>query len=226
MPPLVSVVLPTYNRPQYLRRALASVMRQSFDDYEIVVVNDAGAKVEHVVSEFPKVRLMTHSQNKGLSGARNTGIRIAEGKYITYIDDDDIWLPEHLHMVVQHLEILPWRVVYTDTYWWYQERWLVPERSEEFSRAGLRKKQQTTIISVAHWKTCNTDKDVWFDEGLRFMEDWDYLLKMAKFYDFLHIKQATTCYSKRNVGDQITSNQEAISAACEFIRERHGINGR
>ena len=223
--PLVSVVLPTYNRPQYLRRALTSVMRQSFKDYEIIVVNDAGADVSHVVDEFPKTKLVTHEKKKGLSGARNTGIRVAEGKYIAYLDDDDIWLPDHLHQVTQHLQILPWRLVYTDTYWWYQERYLVPERSEDFSRRGLRKKQQTTIISVGIWRDCHYEKDIWFDEDLRFMEDWDYLLKMAKFYDFLHIKQATTCYSKRQIGDQITSNQTAIKAAVEFIKRRHGING-
>jgi glycosyltransferase involved in cell wall biosynthesis len=189
------------------------------------VVNDAGADVSHVVDEFHKTQLVTHDINGGLSAARNTGIRVADGKYITYLDDDDIWLPDHLYQVTQHLEILPWRVVYTDTYWWYQERYLVPERSEDFSRKGLRKKQQTTIISVALWKSCHYDKDIWFDEGLRYMEDWDYLLKMSKFYDFLHIHKATSCYSKRLIGDQITSDQEKIKEACDFIRKRHGING-
>ena len=99
MTPLVSIILPTYNRPRLLRRALWCIEEQTFTDYEVIVVNDAGDwEMEYWAKEYGGVQNFTfinHSKNEGLSASRNTGIKAATGKYITYQDDDDIWFPEH-----------------------------------------------------------------------------------------------------------------------------------
>jgi glycosyltransferase involved in cell wall biosynthesis len=113
-PPSVSVVVPTHDRPDTLREALASIAAQTYDDLEAIVVNDAGADVRAVVDTFPFARLVEHEQNRGLAGARNTGIRAARGTYVAYLDDDDIFLPEHLGTLVSVLESTGAAVAYGD----------------------------------------------------------------------------------------------------------------
>lgn len=120
--PTVSVVIPTYNGKDHLRRAIRSVLDQQFNDLELVVVDDASTDVttETVVGEFddPRVRCITHSVNRGGSAARNTGIDATEGEYIAFLDDDDMWLPHKLDRQVACLEDRSeeWVAVYTDLY--------------------------------------------------------------------------------------------------------------
>lgn len=94
--PKVSVVITTYNRARLLPRAVNSVLAQTFDDYEIIIVDDCSP--DHtwdVVCKFndPRIRSIRHERNMGVSAARNTGIANARGKYITFLDDDDELLP-------------------------------------------------------------------------------------------------------------------------------------
>ena len=90
--PVFSIVLPTYNRPELLRRAISSVCRQTFQDFELIVVDD-GSTVP-CCSGFaepgdPRIRLIRNPSNIGVAGARNVGIEAARGTYISFLDDDD-----------------------------------------------------------------------------------------------------------------------------------------
>lgn len=96
--PLVSVVLPTYNRAPLLRRSIGSVLRQSFSDLELVVVDDGSRdNTEEVVSAFndPRVRYLPRP-NGGVAAARNTGVQAARGRYLAFQDSDDEWLLDKL----------------------------------------------------------------------------------------------------------------------------------
>ncbi len=75
---------PTYNRPEMLEHAIKSVISQSYKDFEVIVVNDAGANVSHIISAIgdPRVKCVKHEKNRGLAAARNTGINAARGEYI------------------------------------------------------------------------------------------------------------------------------------------------
>jgi glycosyltransferase involved in cell wall biosynthesis len=98
IPPLFSIIIPTYNRAHLLKIAIQSVSDQTFEDWEIVVVDDGSVdETKEVVSAFSeeKVRYV-FQQNQELSAARNTGIRNSRGTYICFLDDDDYYLPEHL----------------------------------------------------------------------------------------------------------------------------------
>ena len=98
--PLVSVVITAYNRAETIRRAVDSVMAQSVDDFEIIVVDDASTdETADVVKtlENPKIRLIRNSVNKGIGGAKNVGVLGAHGRYVAFLDSDDEWLPGKLH---------------------------------------------------------------------------------------------------------------------------------
>src|ERR1035437_10187989 len=91
--PFVSVIVPTYNRPSLLDRALRSILGQTYRRFEILVVNDGGPDVTAVLDELQcgqALRYFVHPSNQGIAAARNTGMREARGKYIAYLDDDDI----------------------------------------------------------------------------------------------------------------------------------------
>lgn len=105
--PVVSVVLPTYNRSALLERAIGSVLRQTYGDLELIVVDDASAEdPRSIVDAFgdDRVRLMRHPENRGNAAARNTAIRSARGRFLAFLDDDDEWAPEKLELQVPVLE--------------------------------------------------------------------------------------------------------------------------
>jgi glycosyltransferase involved in cell wall biosynthesis len=103
--PLVSVVIPTYNQPAFLRKALDSVFAQTFTDYEIIVVNDGSTDDtgEHLKGYGERIRLITQ-ENQGIGRARNRGMDAASGRYIAFLDHDDLWHPAKLETQVAYMQ--------------------------------------------------------------------------------------------------------------------------
>lgn len=97
--PVVSVVIPTHNREQFVGRAIRSVLAQTYTDFELIVVDDGSTdNTAGVVGSFkdPRIRFVRHEQNRGVSASRNTGIRMSRGEYVAFQDSDDEWLPQKL----------------------------------------------------------------------------------------------------------------------------------
>lgn len=107
--PLVSVVMPVYNSEKYLAAAIDSIIAQTFDDFELILVDDAstdgsGKILRAYADRDDRIRLLQLAQNKEEAAARNHGIALARGKYIAAMDSDDISLPERLQMQLNCLE--------------------------------------------------------------------------------------------------------------------------
>lgn len=99
--PRVSVVIPAFNCKKFIASAVKSVIEQSHKNVEIIIVDDASTdgtyeEVTSLKKLFPQVILISNNRTKGPSGARNTGLSIASGEYVAFLDADDIWLPNHL----------------------------------------------------------------------------------------------------------------------------------
>ncbi len=105
--PKVSVVMPTYNRPEFLPKAINSILKQTYQDFEIIIVDD-GTKIraDKVISKInnSKIKYIQHKENKGGAAARNTGIKNAKGEYIAFLDDDDEWLSKKLETQMRDFE--------------------------------------------------------------------------------------------------------------------------
>jgi glycosyltransferase involved in cell wall biosynthesis len=103
--PLVSVIVPTHNRPEMLREALASVRLQTFTDYEIIVVSNGerSTVASAEAAELYKARFLSLPDGN-VSTARNGGIAAAQGEWIAFLDDDDLWLPNKLEHHVRHTD--------------------------------------------------------------------------------------------------------------------------
>lgn len=105
--PYFSIIVPLYNKESFVRDALNSILKQTYTDYEVIIVNDASTDDSAIVAETflsDKIRIIQHDKNKGLAAARNTGIQNATSNFITYLDADDVWKPtflEHIFSLTQ-----------------------------------------------------------------------------------------------------------------------------
>lgn len=111
--PLVSVIITTYRNEQYLRRAIESVLHQTYPNIELIVVDDnqpdspARKATEAITADYPTAIYLRHSENRNGAAARNTGIAAATGKYIAFLDNDDIYFSDHIDSCVRALSKNP-----------------------------------------------------------------------------------------------------------------------
>jgi glycosyltransferase involved in cell wall biosynthesis len=193
--PVVSVVIPTYNRAHLIGESIHSVLDQTYGDFELVVVDDGSSDdTEAVVRRFhdPRIRYI-YQENQGISGARNTGIRNARGKYIGFLDSDDLWLPQLLEVQVAALDADP------EVGLVYAKAQAMNERGHPKTQLrGAREKYpgetlksllcgdfgciQTTVVR----RECFDLAGV-FDETLTTSVDWDMSLRQSRVCRFHYV---------------------------------------
>lgn len=233
--PLVSVIIPTYNRPDTLHEALASLEQQTFRDFDVVVVNDAGHDVTAIVEGFSRtlaIRTIRHEENRGLPASRNTGLKATRSTYVTYLDDDDIYYPHHLETLVRAARLSGSKVVYSDAvHLQYRNEAtgrVIVQRdvpySFDFSRDRFLYENYTPVLCVLHERAC-LDEVGLFDESFRdALEDWELWVRLSQRYDFVHLKAVTcefrTCVDQRRLA---TLNRQAFYTNAERIFEKHRI---
>lgn len=188
--PLVSVVITAYGVAQYIEEAVESVLAQTLSDYEIIVVNDGSPDTNELELALDKYRdriVYLKQENKGVSAARNTGIRAARGSLIALLDGDDAFEPEYLSNQVRFFEDDPTvDVVYSDA-WLFGDSLKDGQRfmdycpSEgEVSFESLMNEKCTVMLSTSTVRR-ETLYDVgMFDEALRYTEDFDLWLRILK----------------------------------------------
>jgi O-antigen biosynthesis protein len=232
--PLVSVIVPTYNRPALLGRALRSILGQTFRGFEIVVVNDGGADLRPALDELQcgqTIRHFVHPLNKGPAAARNTGLRAAHGKYIAYLDDDDIYYPDHLETLVNFLENSERHIAYTDARRAWQEvreGELVTTQTDnpyswEFDPDQLLDSNYIPILCIAHRRSC-LDEVGMMDETLPVLEDLDLWIRMSRIYEFAHIHKVTCEFSWRPQSESLSTRRDEFSDTLAAICKKHAVH--
>ena len=211
---LVSVIIPTYNRPAMLREALSSVIQQTYKHFEIIVVNDAGEDVEGIVAEFNSagnVRYFKLPENRGMAAARNKGVEAARGKYIALLDDDDLFYPNHLQTALAHLDDKT-PVVYTDamraTYRHADGAYQLAGKKVPYSIDFDQDRLYIGNISPVNCFVFAKDSALQaglFDETYPVLEDWEFFIRLARQCPFKHIARVTTQVNWRTDGTSVTS---------------------
>jgi glycosyltransferase involved in cell wall biosynthesis len=180
---LVSVVIPTYKRPEKLERAVKSVQEQTYDNIEIIVVNDdPETDIESEVSVTGEnVRFFNHEENRNGAAARNTGIEHAEGDYIAFLDDDDRWKEEKLERQIGQLEEREgYGASYTMSEINYPDKKFVPEYAPE---GDIRKEVLLMEVTGSFGSSLVVERDIveevdGFDEEFERRQDWEFLLRV------------------------------------------------
>lgn len=232
--PDISVILPTYNRPQLLKEALASLCEQRAARFEVIVVNDAGCDVSEVMAEFNQrldLSYLSLPQNSGLPAARNAGISRARGRYIAYLDDDDLYLSNHLARLAARLgRKRDVGLVYADALLLRQRRVAGGYRTidrrvlaHDYDRAIMLHDSFIAPSAMMHRREC-IEQLGGFDETMRWCyDDWDFLLRVDASYPIERVAGVSVAIRLRD--DQ--SNMSSIMtpermAAAHLLQRRYG----
>ena len=185
-PPTVSVIIPTFNRAHTLPRAIKSVLAQSYQNFELIVIDDGSTdETASVFQDYPYVQYF-YQKNKGVSAARNHGLKIAQGKYICFLDSDDAWHKNKLEKQLNIFENDPeLQACYTD------ETWI--RNGKHFNQHKKHKKysgwifEKTIPLCIISPTSIMLNKSVFssigdFDESLPACEDYDLWLRLSLHY--------------------------------------------
>ncbi|WP_431359007.1 glycosyltransferase family 2 protein [Halovenus amylolytica] len=224
----MSVVLPTYNRADLLGRSIGSVLEQTYEDYELIVVDDASTDdTAETIKQLndDRIQYIRHAVNSGAAAARNTGIKAAEGDIIAFQDSDDRWEERKLEKQIDAFENSAENVgvVYTGT------RKESPDSEEYIPGRGVQPKEGNIEDSILRYnfvtpqaaavkKRCFETVGT-FDEELPPLSDWEMWIRMSEFYEFKFVdEQLVTAYLQE---DSISTNNDANVLARERIIEKH-----
>jgi len=203
--PLVSVLIPSYNRPEYLHTALASVVRQDYGNLEIIVIRDGGDRIDGVVRRFndPRIVFINRDDNRGIAFTLNEGLARASGKYICYLGNDDLYYRHHVRTLVNALENeTDCGVAYTDLYRTYcriehdgtrEVLSKVVEVSRDFDRFVMLYFNHALHVSLMHRRDL-VEKIGPYNEELNVLIDWDLTRRLCFFTDFYHVNEVTGEY--------------------------------
>lgn len=212
----VSAIIPCYNHGHYIDEAVDSILNQTFQDFEILLIND-GSTDEFTVQKLkayqkPKTRVI-HTENQGLAAARNTGIQQAVGEYIVALDADDTFESTFLEKAVQVVKQQPavGIVVCGIQYFGYMNRKLMPQSGDV--RACLA--QSGTVGSSFFRKIC-WEQIGGYNEQIRAYEDWDFNLNVTKRGWRLHVIEEYLFNYRQH---QTSMRIEARAIRPELIRE-------
>lgn len=225
--PLVSVIIPTRDRPALLRDALGSVGRQGYQRWEAIVVNDGGEPIAIPHELRDRATGIDLRPGRGVAHARNRALGAARGEIIAFLDDDDLFLPHHLETLVRELRASGAAFAYTRSAG-------VEERLERGVRTELRRGAALeyryaralllvrNLIPTANWavrRECFAHCGG-FDETLPCAEDWDMLLRLSAATPFHQVPEVTAEIRVRPaVADNVT-RRVPLAPTCELLYRR------
>jgi glycosyltransferase involved in cell wall biosynthesis len=225
--PVVSIILPTFNRAPVIDRAIHSALHQTFIDFELIVVDDAstdGTLELLAAIPDPRLRVIQHVENRGGSAARNTGIAEARGKYITFLDSDDKWHPDKLEKELAIMEGEPENVGVV-----YSGFWRHVNGKKSFVPFNWVKKKEGDIHEQLLWRNfINTQSLIRkncfevvgiFDEKAPKFQDWDLFLRISKRFNFAYTGEPL--FDVFHSEKSITSNPEVQISGLEYILRKH-----
>lgn len=211
----VSVIIPTYNRAMKVARAVASVLYQTFRDFEVIVVDDgSGDRTRSVLEHFgTNIRVLLHEENKGVSAARNTGIQASQAPLIAFLDSDDYWLPEKLTRQIEFFRLhRDGLACQAEEIWIRRGRRVNPmgkhaKPSGEIFRPSL--KLCLVSPSAVMLRRSLLDEVGLFDESLRACEDYDLWLRISCRHP-VHLIDEPLLIKEGGSPDQLSATVEGL----------------
>ena len=231
---LVSVVIPVYNGERFLRESLESVFAQTYQDYEIVCVDDGSKDASlAILNEYRDRIKVVQQANTGQAGARNAGAKTGIGKYLAFLDQDDRWYPQKLERQVALLEANPEAVMVHCDMDWINETGHVTQRSVV---SATHKSVQTglTMTQLVGWDPCIYPSTMLirrvafdlvggFDPELRgYGEDIDLMLRLRQEGLFIFFEETGTQYRKHSANFSGSGSDARFQCAEKFFRKLQG----
>jgi glycosyltransferase involved in cell wall biosynthesis len=233
MNPAISVVLPVHNRADVLSRAIGSVLHQTLENFELVIVDDGSTDASAEVAKSfddPRIKLIELGQNRGGNAARNAGVRAASAPFVAFLDSDDVYRPDKLQQVVAVFDRRPELELLVDSFVKIQpsgarvvRRNPVIGDTKTFRRALFTRQlwKATPSITVRR----DTILRVMFDESLRRLQDFDFLIRASEVANCASTDAVLwEKYWDANAisiqDNMIAANVELVRRHPEYLRER------
>ncbi|MDR2422098.1 MAG: glycosyltransferase family 2 protein, partial [Deltaproteobacteria bacterium] len=204
--PKVSVIISTYNRPQYLHESIQSILNQTMSDWELIILNDGGVDVRSVVEKFadPRIVYVHDKVNRGAAVRRNQGIELARGEYVCYLDDDDTFYPNHFELLSKALDDNPEAgLAYSDLYAASSvsdnktgRRHILDKQmmvSRDFNREFMFHYNHVLHVSLMHRRSAAL-RVGGFANDVKVLIEWSLTRRLAFIYDFVHVEVPTGEY--------------------------------
>lgn len=220
---LVSIIIPTYNRPDRLLRAVNSALAQTYDPIEIIIVDDSSeaqcaAAIDGLAGEDARIRVIRHDDNRHVSAARNTGILNAKGEFVAFLDDDDAWLPDKLDCQIARLRdsgdevglVYCWMVY--DNFKGGARIYSPTDEGYIFDRALAGQPIGNASTLLVRRRVLETVG--WFDEALQRGNDGDFIRRVSRDYEVACVPRPLVYYDASDRSDRITRyDREGLEAA-------------
>ncbi|MBU1853503.1 MAG: glycosyltransferase family 2 protein [Candidatus Omnitrophica bacterium] len=194
---MISVIIPTFNRAGLLKKAIESVFSQTYQDFELIVIDDGSwDDTARLVADFTGRLTYIKQSNKGPSAARNLGIRSSGGEFVAFLDSDDWWDREKLALQIDRMQKNPSYLVSHTQEIWYKNGKLLNQKHRHRKFHGYIF-DNCLPLCVVSMSTVMIRRGLFdevglFDEGLRCCEDYDFWLRVSHKYPFLLIDKGLT----------------------------------
>lgn len=223
---LVSVIVPVYGVERFVKRCLESLLNQTWQELEIIIINDCTSDksmdvVETVLQQYPtsvsKVRILHHSINRGLPAARNTGLEVARGEYVFHFDSDDYAEADMIEVMANAAIKTGADIVYSDWYLTYNDRdRYMPQpkvsTTADALEAMLIGKMKYNVWNKLVRRSLYTSNEISFPEGYSMGEDMTMIKLIALAKTISYIPKAFYHYVKTNTG-AMTANVSEVALA-------------
>lgn len=227
--PLVSVIIPTFQRSEYLIRAIESALNQTYPNIEIIVVDDNDGENEfrkatqnnlnrYIANN--KIKYIQHNKNKGLPSARNTGIRTSQGEFVAFLDDDDQWLPDKILKQIELFNNLDDSYGVVGSYWKIINEFDHNERIRTIKYRG----DLSKILALNHFcppsmvivKRKYLEKVNLFDENFRWREDIELYYRLSYVCKFDFVEEVLVNYYQ-HPNAMSTNFEKKLNAVIQYL---------
>lgn len=209
-----TVIIPTYNRKYYTKIAIDSVLHQNFQDFELIVIDDASTDgTKEMLARYnknKKIKTITHQKNKGVSASRNSGIKIAQGEWICFLDSDDRFRKDKLEQTNDYIKLFPeYKIFHTEEIWYSQSR-VLGQKKKHKKPDGDAFAKSLKMCCIGPSTVC-VHKSLFkkhglFDTKLPACEDYDLWLRLSPLYDVKLIPHSLTIKEGGRI-DQLSSQR-------------------
>ena len=221
--PKISVIIPCYNQEKYISECLNSVISQTFNDFEVIIVNDGSTDasldiIKNYVNEYSFIHLIDQS-NQGVVASRNNAINIAQGKYIYPLDADDKIAPNCLERLYTVIEQNVFDVVYSQTYFFGQKDGLfeleLPDKHNMFN--------SNCVVCSALYRKSDWEKYGGYDEAMKHgYEDWEFWLNFIEDNkEFYRIDEVLFFYRCQQCSRNSTISRDNQKKLNEYVHKKH-----